>query len=271
MQQPSPDRLFAEIEASTAILAGIISDYDPGLAIPTCPDWTLRTLATHVGRVHRWAAEIVSTRTVEGIPFKAAPDGIAPADPAAQADWLLAGSRRVIDAIKAAGAEPVWAFGAIAPATFWARRQAHETMVHRVDAELAAGRDVVIDSGLAADAIDEWLEVMSGPRYGRPDARIAALPAGAALHVHATGLHGSAAPGSAVAGAATDGTGEWLISHAGEAILVRQAHADADVTVAGPADRLLLVLVRRLPPSTTGVTVSGNAALLTAWLEGTPF
>jgi hypothetical protein len=25
-------------------------------AVPTCPEWTLRELAHHVGRVHHWAA-----------------------------------------------------------------------------------------------------------------------------------------------------------------------------------------------------------------------
>ena len=109
--QLSTDRLLAEVEASAGTLAAIISDSDPGLPVPACPDWTLRQLGTHVGRVHRWAGEIVSTRTAEGIPMKAAPDGVPPADPSGQAGWLLAGARRLTDAIRAAGTEPVWAFG----------------------------------------------------------------------------------------------------------------------------------------------------------------
>ena len=43
-----------------------------------------------------------------------------------------------------------------------------------------------MDPDLAADAIDEWVGVMSGPNPGQPDARAAALPAGAVLHLHAT-------------------------------------------------------------------------------------
>jgi uncharacterized protein (TIGR03083 family) len=257
----STDRFLAEVEASAAKLAGIISDCDPALPVPTCPDWTLRQLATHVGRVHRWAAEIVSTAAAEGLPFKAAPDGVAPADPAGQAGWLTAGAQRVTRAIRLAGTEPVWAFGKLAPATFWARRQAHETMVHRADAELAAGRDVELDPVLAADGIDEWLTIMAGPRYGRSDARSAALPPGAVLHVHATGPDSEGT-----------GSGEWLISHSAEDdIVVRAEHGEADVTVCGPAGPLLLMLVRRLPPDDAALTVSGDAALLAGWLAGTPF
>jgi uncharacterized protein (TIGR03083 family) len=266
----STDRLLAEVEASTGTLAGIISDCDPGLAVPACPDWTLRQLATHVGRVHRWAGEIVRTRAADAIPMKAAPDGVPPADPSGQAAWLVAGARRLADAIEAAGTEKVWAFGSLAPATFWARRQAHETMVHRADAELAAGWPVVLDPELATDAIDEWLTVMAGPFYGRPDARAAALPAGASLHVVATPLDQG-----------VTGSGEWLISQSSGGVTVITGSGDAevtvpggtgpDLTVSGAPDQVLLVLLRRLPPNIGGLTVSGDASLLADWLAGTPF
>jgi len=38
-----------------------------------------------------------------------------------------------------------------------------------------------------------------------------------------------------------------------------------------PAAGLLLVLTRRLPPSAPGIEVLGEHALLTHWLEHTPF
>ena len=53
MPQLSADRYVAEIEASTAGLAEILAEYDLSLPIPTCPEWTLRQLVTHVGRAHR--------------------------------------------------------------------------------------------------------------------------------------------------------------------------------------------------------------------------
>jgi uncharacterized protein (TIGR03083 family) len=267
MQQPGRDQFFAEIRASAARLADIGSAHDPDLPVPSCPDWTLRQLATHVGRVHRWAAEIVSTRATERIPFDSPPDGKYPGAPAERAGWLSAGADRVIAAITAARDEPVWAFGRLAPASFWARRQSHETMVHRADAELAVGAAVVLDAVLAADGIDEWFGSVT-ERYRQRGDGAGALPVGAALAMQATG-----------AGPA----GEWLISSTPAGLRVQRGSAGqhgagdvnsaapADATVSGPADRLLLVLLRRRPADDPALTVTGDGALVTGWLAGTPF
>src|SRR5580692_4771642 len=144
------ERWYAEIEASTETLAGLVHGADLTRQVPTCPEWTLRQLATHVGRAHRWSAEIVSTRSAEFIPFRQVPDGRIPDDPALHAPWLRA------------GADPVWTFDGPQPASFWARRMAHETAVHRADAQITAGREPEFDADVAADAIDEWLGFMSG-------------------------------------------------------------------------------------------------------------
>ena len=258
MKQLSPDVLYVEIGASTAKLADIVSRHDADLPIPTCPDWNLRQLATHLGRVHRWVTQLVTTRSQDSIAFNSAPDGKYPADPADQPAWLISGAERLVSALRDAGSAKVWAFNTLAPASFWARRQAHETMVHRVDAELAGGVEPLIATAAAADAIDEWLEIMAGPRHGRPDARLTALPPGKTLHIHAS----------------TDGgadSGEWLVRHAGDGISVQREHSKADAAVTGPADRLLLVLLRRLPADDPAITVYGDASLLTGWLAGTPF
>lgn len=248
------ERCYAEIEASTETLAGLVHGADLTRQVPTCPEWTLRQLATHVGRAHRWAAEITSTRSAEFIPFRQVPDGRIPDDPALHAPWLRAGAARVIEAVRGAGDDPVWAFTGLRPAGFWARRMAHETAVHRADAQIAAGREPEFQPGLAADAIDEWLGFMSG--IGVPDPRLSALPDGAVLHVHTT----------------DEGVGgEWLVRREGSAVTVQPGHGKGDVAVRGPAGRLLLVLLRRVPPDDPQVEVIGDAALLAGWLANTPF
>jgi uncharacterized protein (TIGR03083 family) len=254
--QLSSDQFFAGLAESTDGLAALVADHDLNLAIPTCPEWTMKQLATHVGRAHRWAAEITSTRSPTFIEFRAVPDGKFPSEPVQQAAWLRAGADRLIDAVRAAGDDEVWSFTGMTPARFWARRMAHETVVHQADARLAVGLDpsAGIDPALAADGIDEWLTLMSGALGGGDDPRADALGPGKVLHVHATdeGL---------------DGAGEWLICRGPNGVSVEPGHGKGDVALTGPAAGLLLVLMRRLPASDPIVTVHGDASVLAGWLD----
>jgi len=260
MHPLSPDRYFAEIEASTAGLAEILAEHDHSLPIPTCPEWTLRQLVTHVGRAHRWAAEITRTRSDAFIPFRAVPDGKLPDDRAEQRAWLRAGAARIVDAVREAGSDLVWSFTGPAPASFWIRRMAHETLVHRADAQLAAGAEpeAAIDAEVAADAIDEWLTLLAGGILGNGDDRTEGLHAGAALHIHATdeGL---------------GGRGEWMIRQDAGGLTVGQGHGKGDAALTGPAVSLLLVLMRRRPVSDPAVTVYGDSAMVDGWLASTSF
>jgi uncharacterized protein (TIGR03083 family) len=250
------DRLEAGLRESTARLADVVASTDESVRIPTCPDWSLRQLATHVGRGQRWAGEMVERRVTEMLPHREAPDGKLPNDPAARPGWLIAGADRLADAVKRAGTEPVWTFAGMAPSRFWLRRMTHETIVHSADAELAVGREVVVPADVAVDGIDEWFEMVYGD--GESNGQPLPLDQGKSLHVHATddGL---------------DGTGEWLVTCTASGLAIEAGHAKADVALRGPAGALLLVLVRRLPASTPGVEVLGDASVLTEWLARTAF
>jgi uncharacterized protein (TIGR03083 family) len=260
MPQLSADRYFAQIEASTGGLAQILADYDLSLPIPTCPEWTLRQLVTHVGRAHRWAAEITRTRSDVFIPFREVPDGKLPDDRAEQPAWLRAGAARIVDAVREAGSDLVWSFTGPVPAGYWLRRMAHETLVHRADAQLAAGADPepVIDAEVAADAIGEWLTLVTDGNLGSADELTEALPAGAFLHIHATddGL---------------GGRGEWMIRHGAGGLTVEPGHGKGDAALTGPAASLLLVLMRRRPAPDPAVTVYGDSAVVDGWLASTAF
>lgn len=87
-------------------------------------------------------------------------------DPARHASWLNAGADQVIEAVAAAGSDLVWTMTGIRPASFWTRRRAHEAAVHLADAQLAAGRDVDLAPGLAADGVDEWLGLIAAGTAG---------------------------------------------------------------------------------------------------------
>jgi uncharacterized protein (TIGR03083 family) len=258
MPQRSPDSYFAEVEASTAGLAEILAEHDQSLPIPTCPAWTLRQLVTHVGRAHRWAAEITRTRSSTFIPFREVPDGKLPDDGAEQQAWLRAGAALIVDAVREAGSDLVWSFTGPTPAGFWIRRMAHETLVHRADAQLAAGAEPepVIEAEVAADAIDEWLTLLTSGMLGNADEQAKALPAGAALHIHATddGL---------------GGRGKWMIRRGAGGLTVEPGHGKGDAALTGPAASLLLVLMRRRPVS--AVTAYGDSAMVDGWLANTAF
>ena len=259
MPQLNADRYVAEIEASTAGLAEIVAECDLSLPIPTCPEWTLRQLVTHVGRTHRWAAQITRTRSDKFIPFREVPDGRLPDDRGEQCAWLIAGAARIVDAVREAGSDLVWSFNGPTPAGFYLRRMAHETLVHRADAQLAAGAEPepVIEAGVAADAIDEWLMLLAGGLDNAGELA-KALPGGAGLHVHATddGL---------------GGRGEWMIRHDAGGLVVEPGHGQGDAALTGPAASLLLVLLRRRPVSDPAVTVYGDSAVVDRWLASTAF
>ena len=256
MDAPGDDRFFAALSSCTAELARII-DGDLNRPVPTCPGWTFRQLATHVGRGHRWAAQIVATRSTVPLPMREVPDGKLPEDPEQHTPWLSAGADQVIKAVTAAGHDPVWTLGGLGPASFWARRRAHEAAVHLADAQLAAGQDIDLAADLAADGVSEWLTLVAAGTADPARARDLSGD-GQSLHFHATD------PG-------LSGTGEWLVKRTPSGITVQPGHARADVAVRGPAASLLLVLTRRLPPSDPSVEVLGDQAALTHWLQHTPF
>lgn len=130
--------------------------------VPTCPAWDVRQLVTHLGMVHRWAAA-----SLRGDTGHRTDDSVAAA---AAAPHLLTWFREGTDALRAAIAEApddveamVFLRDAPPPRRFWARRQAHETTIHGVDAIGAAlGRtptaaELDIDRDIAIDGIDELL------------------------------------------------------------------------------------------------------------------
>jgi len=251
----STDLLLAEVGGSAGTLAEIAATADPTTQVPTCPDWTLRQLITHVGRAHRWAAAIVATRAAEPIPFREVPDGRLPDDPAARPAWLRDGAARLAEAVST-GVSPVWTHLGPGPASYWARRMAHETAVHRADGQIAVGIRPVIDPVIAADGIAEWLGFLPAVRAWEQPERPSPVPEGKVVHFHVT----------------DEGVdGEWLILGGRGGVTVETGHGKGDMALRGPASDVLLVLLRRLPPDDPAVQVLGDRALLDNWLADTPF
>lgn len=253
------DRYLDALTAQSALLAEALAGADLQRPVPTCPDWTLRQLVEHLGQAHRWVTGIISRRVTTkpdfdmlGVSAPVAPDGVRA--------WLVGGAGELVETIRSVGLEtPVWSWTDDHSAGFWARRMAHETAVHRADAELALGREFTLDADLAADAISEWLSLLSLPQALEYRPELAELRGdGQILHLHSTD------PGLGEAG-------EWIVHRTPSGPVWEHGHFKGDVAVRGAVVDLLLVMSRRVPPGEAPITVLGDAGVLDHWLEHTRF
>jgi uncharacterized protein (TIGR03083 family) len=153
------DEHVSDLREAGELLATAVERVDPDDRVPSCPEWTVRELARHTGGVHRWATLNITRGRPD--PVENDLDAIVGSWPADDelATWLRAGVTSLADALVAAAPdlECFTFLPAPSPRAFWARRQAHETTMHRVDAEQAGGAMTPIDPGLAADGIGELL------------------------------------------------------------------------------------------------------------------
>ncbi|MFF1834991.1 maleylpyruvate isomerase family mycothiol-dependent enzyme [Streptomyces sp. NPDC058231] len=251
------DRYCDELIRQTDELRATLKGADLTAQVPTCPDWTLRDLAVHVGGAHRWAGEIVRTRATEPVPDEQVPEFTPEGDDPAVLDaWLADGAAKTSAALREAGAAlPMWSWAWDSSAGFWARRMVHETVVHRADAVLAARAVYEVTPEVAADTMDEWLEIVAyAQSEGDPEAA-ELRGAGRSLHFHATDEPGA----------------EWLIEFGEDGFTWRRAHEKATVAVRAPLTDLMLLFNRRLDVDSGSVEVLGDRALLDFWLERATF
>src|SRR5690349_6652723 len=121
------------------LLAAAAAEAGTDAKVPTCPEWQVADLLRHTGAVHRWAAALVADGHTAPRPLGDGPD----LDGAELVAWYRDSHRLLVDTLAAAPADlECWTFHPApcpSPLAFWTRRQAHETAVHRYDAESARG------------------------------------------------------------------------------------------------------------------------------------
>lgn len=159
-----------QIRVQCAALRAAAVAAGPDAPVPTCPQWRVRDLVTHVATLQAWGA----------LALALPPEGPAAPRPEPPADWeaLLAwwDERAEESAARFAETDPatrIWSFlpGLAPDAAWFARRQAHEAAVHRLDAEHAAKADVpslLFDTDFAADGVDELLDLIA--QFGQTSA-----------------------------------------------------------------------------------------------------
>jgi uncharacterized protein (TIGR03083 family) len=228
------DLYLASLAHDSDALADAADAAGPDADVPTCPGWKVEDLVRHCATGDLWARAIVETgnRASSELPDDA-PTG------AALVPYFREGARALVRTLTAADpTASVWTFSAAdRTARFWIRRRAHETSIHRFDAQSAAGTPAPIDAALAADGIDEFLTVFL-PRVAE---RVATD--GKSIHLHCT-----------------DVEGEWLIARDGDDLKVTREHAKGDVAARGSASDLVLYVWGRVPADR--LEVFGDAAVL---------
>ncbi len=152
------DQYVAVVREESERLLAVLRGVDLAARVPTCAGWTAGDLLWHVGEVqHRWADVVASGRPMDELP-----EPERPGDADLLAFAATSGTSLVTALAGRGPAQSCWSWHEEGGTVGWvARRQAHEALVHRVDAELTAGLAVTPPSvALAADGVDELLHVM---------------------------------------------------------------------------------------------------------------
>ena len=238
---------IAAIASEGKRLAAAAAAAGPDAPVPSCPDWVVRDLVRHQGGVHRWATGIVATPRTDA--WDVDLDEVVTSWPsdAELVEWFSDGLDRLVSALSDADPGLVcWTFlRAPSPLAMWARRQAHETSIHRVDAELAAGQPVTpFPAPFAADGVDELLTCFITRRSGRL----------------------RSAKEQRLLVRCTDAPADWLVTIGPDRVLTTTRGAGiADCEVAGGASDLYRALWNR-PPAAT-LSVDGDGTVLAQFAD----
>ncbi len=194
-----------------------------GAPVRSCPEWTMGDLLWHVSEVWTFWLYVVDNDVTD----RTALDDYHPAPRVADdllVDWAAAAHTGLHSVLTSTPPETeVWTWTGANRDVWWVRRRmAHETAVHRWDAERVVGDPYDLPAEVAADGIDEFLQ------WFAPRNRSVAL--GGSVHLHCTDPE-------------LQGMGEWMVHRLdGEGIEMDRTHAKGDAAIRGRASDLLLWL-----------------------------
>jgi len=235
-----PEHIEA-LRAQGDLLASAAERGDFDAPLPYCSDWKLRDVVQHTGEVHRWATDVVANARTGDVDS----DPTYPSDDKLLA-WFREGHAALVDALTNAPADvECFAFlPAPTPLAFWARRQAHETAIHRVDAESASRTRTPFAPEFAADGLDELL-------YGFAVRKPKAPPVDAPLTLHL---------------APNDIERQWFVTLHPDGTSVAEVGDAADCTVRATASDCYMLLWNRFDgDDLTVFDIDGEPAALAAW------
>ena len=231
---------LTHLRVESARFAEVMRDAPPSAPVPTCPDWKSDDLLWHLGEVQWFWGAIVREGLTDPSSLE---DPQRPGDRAGLLEFFESASTELQRTLaETAPDETRWTWSKEQAAGFIRRKQAHEALIHRVDAELTADvQRADMDPALCGDGVDEALRIMFGgvPEWG----------------------HIEAEPGATLRISATDTGRSWLVT------LGRFTGADPEGTSHDDPDMLV---ADTDSGEETAATVSGIAADLDCWLWGRP-
>jgi uncharacterized protein (TIGR03083 family) len=211
--------------------------------VPACPGWRVDDVVGHIGKTHQWVMMIVASG--QRIRYRDLPPP--PEGPEARLAWYREGFAELVTTLeKAPPDQEVWTFSVAGDerVSWWRRRMAIETAVHRWDVQATVGTPDPVDADLARDGVDEYLWEFLPAKLS-----VGAIEGvSGTLHLHAT-----------------DHSGEWWLDLDAPGLAGRREHAKADTAVRGPVEGMLLWLWNRQSAPDAGLEVLGRADLVDAW------
>lgn len=245
------------LRQESARFRAVLAEADAGAQVPTCPDWHTDDLLWHLTEVQWFWGEIVEQRITHRTALAAveAAKPERPAERAALLELFDRASHRLAQQLSDTPPETeLWMWADDHSAAYIARRQAHEALIHRIDAELTAGADrAPVDCRLAADGVDEALRIMRG---FEPEPGFSATPTGPAVTIALVdGFHTWTVTPVRVTGTDADGD-TWDVQR----FLVLDGPAEAAAEVCGVAGDLDAWLWDR--PVTGEITRTGDEQAL---------
>lgn len=157
---------LAHLRSDSARFHAVLASVPSHAPVPSCPDWDADDLLFHLAVVQSFWATVVRDQA-----SREAAEAVNPDRPRDRDALQQLGTRASAELERALAASdpatPAWSWWpADQTVGFTFRRQAHEALIHRVDAELTSGQRTSLEPALAADGVDEVLERM----YGGPPA-----------------------------------------------------------------------------------------------------
>jgi len=246
---PFPGELdyLAHLARDSARFVEVLAQTRPETTVPTCPDWDADDLLWHLAEVQWFWGAITGRALIRYEDVEALDNGGRPGDHDGLLAYFGQATADLHHHLSAASPDArAWTWSDEQSVGFIRRRQAHEALIHRIDAELTAGDRTPMDADLSTDGVDEVLNIMYAglPPWGHftPDPTLT-------VRVQTTDTHRS-----------------WLVT------LGQFTGTDPDGTVHDEPD--LAVASSDDAASDTGqlaaATVRGAAADLNCWLWHRP-